>query len=295
MKIRVLSLFDGISVGMLALKRAGFDVEKYYASEIKTKAMKCSFNNWGDAIEQIGDVRKVDGKKYDVDIIIGGSPYQNFSRARTSHCNVIDGLAGEQSSLFFEYLRILKENNPKYFFLENVWMPIDDQKIINRLLGVEPIRANSSLVSYQQRDRLYWTNIPGIELPKDRHINFQDYKDTDEEYCDKFIVNRTPSRERMWGDGNGECPNVTNREKINCITLKQDRWKNSGLIAYKDFCRYLTTRELEIGQTLPVGYTKGLSKNEAEDVIGDAWTADMIAHFFGYLKRDMEKKQEEMK
>lgn len=289
------SLFDGISVGMLALKRAGFDVEKYYASEIKTKAMKCSFNNWGDAIEQIGDVRKVDGKKYDVDIIIGGSPCQNFSRARTSHCNVIDGLAGEQSSLFFEYLRILKENNPKYFFLENVWMPIDDQKIINRLLGVEPIRANSSLVSYQQRDRLYWTNIPGIELPKDRHINFQDYKDTDEEYCDKFIVNRTPSRERMWGDGNGECPNVTNREKINCITLKQDRWKNSGLIAYKDFCRYLTTRELEIGQTLPVGYTKGLSKNEAEDVIGDAWTADMIAHFFGYLKRDMEKKQEETK
>ena len=101
--IRVLSLFDGISVGMLALKRAGFDVEKYYASEIKTKAMKCSFNNWGDAIEQIGDVRKVDGKKYDVDIIIGGSPCQNFSRARTSHCNVIDGLAGEQSSLFFEY------------------------------------------------------------------------------------------------------------------------------------------------------------------------------------------------
>lgn len=95
MKIRVLSLFDGISVGMLALKRAGFDVEKYYASEIKTKAMKCSFNNWGDAIEQIGDVRKVDGKKYDVDIIIGGSPCQNFSRARTSHCNVIDGLERE--------------------------------------------------------------------------------------------------------------------------------------------------------------------------------------------------------
>ena len=205
---------------------------------------------------------------------------------------MIDGLAGEQSSLFFEYLRILKENNPKYFFLENVWMPIDDQKIINRLLGVEPIRANSSLVSYQQRDRLYWTNIPGIELPKDRHINFQDYKDTDEEYCDKFLVNRTPSRERMWGDGNGECPNVTNREKINCITLKQDRWKNSGLVEYKDFCRYLTTRELEIGQTLPVGYTAGLTKNEAEDVIGDAWTADMIAHFFSYLKKDMEKTAE---
>ena len=110
-------------------------------------------------------------------------------------------------------------------------------------MGVEPIRANSSLVSYQQRDRLYWTNIPGIELPKDRHINFQDYKDTDEEYCDKFIVNRTPSRERMWGDGNGECPNVTNREKINCITLKQDRWKNSG---YEIFKTYLYACNKEI-------------------------------------------------
>ena len=289
MKIRVLSLFDGISVGMLALKKAGFEVEKYYSSEIKEKAMKCSFNNWGDLIEQIGDVRNVNGKDYDVDILIGGSPCQNFSRARASHCNVIDGLAGEQSSLFFEYLRILKENKPKYFFFENVVMPADDQKTINRLLGVKPIRANSALVSYQKRDRLYWTNIPGIELPEDRHINFQDFKDTDEEYCDRFMVKRTPSREKMWGNGNGECPNVTNREKINCITLKQDRWKNAGLVEYKGFCRYLTTRELEIGQTLPVGYTSGLSKNESENVIGDAWTADMIAHFFGYLKKDMER------
>ena len=291
MNIKVLSLFDGISVGMLALKRAGFEVDKYYASEIKQKAIKCSYNNWGDSITQIGDVRNVDGRKYDVDIIIGGSPCQDFSRARTSHFKKIDGLKGEQSSLFFEYLRILKENKPNYFFLENVVMPVDDQKIINHLLGVEPIRANSSLVSYQKRDRLYWTNIPGIELPEDRHINFQDYKDNEEEYCDKFIVKRTPSRERMWGDGNGECPNVTNREKINCITLKQDRWKNSGLVEYKGFCRYLTTRELEIGQTLPVGYTEGLTKNEAENVIGDSWTADMIAHFFSYLKKDMESKR----
>lgn len=113
MKIRALSLFDGISVGMLALKRAGFEVEKYYASEIKAKAMKCSFNNWGDSIEQIGDVRNVDGRKYDVDILIGGSPCQNFSRARTSHCNVIDGLAGEQSSLRLlknSYSQCMKEN-----------------------------------------------------------------------------------------------------------------------------------------------------------------------------------------
>lgn len=289
MGIKILSLFDGISVGMLAMKKAGIDVEKYYASEIKTKAIECNKNNWGDKIEQIGDVRNVDGRLYDVDILIGGSPCQNFSRARTSHCKVVDGLAGEQSSLFFEYLRIYKECKPKYFFLENVWMKEDDQKIITRLMGVEPIRANSNLVSYQNRDRLYWTNIPGIELPKDRHINFQDYKDTDEEYCDKYIVKRTKSREKMWGDGNGECPNVTEREKINCITLKQDRWKNSGLVRYKDFCRYLTTRELEIGQTLPEGYTRGLSKLAAEDVIGDAWTADMIAHFFTFLKKDLEQ------
>lgn len=247
--------------------------------------MQVTIENYPETIH-IGDVRNVKGEELPtIDLLIGGSPCQNLSSARTSHCNERDGLTGDKSSLFFEYVRVLKETKPKYFLLENVIMPKDDEAIFTRLLGVEPIRINSRLVSFQQRDRLYWTNIPGVNQPEDKGINFQDYKDMDFEYCSKFKVKRTPCRERMWGNGNGDCPNVTSREKINCITLKQDRRKNSGLIEFDGFCRYLTTRELELGQTLPIGYTKSLSKAQSENVIGDGWTVDVIAHIFSYIPR----------
>lgn len=269
---------------MVAIERAGIKVDEYYASEIKNIAIKVSKDNHPDII-QIGDVTKVRASQLPkIDILIGGSPCQNFSRARTSHCNVIDGLEGDKSKLFFEYLRVLKETNPQYFLLENVIMPKSDQDFISEVLGVQPIRINSNLVSYQNRDRLYWTNIKGITLPEDKNINFQDYKDTEFSYCEKFKVKRTPSRERMWGNGiNGECPNVTYRDKINCLTLKQDRWKNSGLVEFEDFCRYLTTHELEQAQTLPIRYTKCLNKNQSENVLGDCWTVDVIAHILSFI------------
>lgn len=170
--------------------------------------------------------------------------------------------------------------------LENVRITRpDDLAEINGLLQVEPIRINSNLVSFQNRDRFYWTNIPNVTIPNDKGVDFQNYKDTDENYCDKFIVPRTRSREIMWGNGvNGKCKNITYCNKVNCLTLKQDRWANSGLIAYKDFCRYLTTRELELAQTLPIGYTRMLTKTQAENVLGDCWTVDVIAHIFSGLK-----------
>ena len=283
-KLNVLSLFDGISCGQIALERAGIEVNKYFASEIKKSAIQVTMEHYPNTI-QLGDVRGIKGEDLPtIDLLIGGSPCQNLSQARTIQGQDRDGLTGDKSSLFFEYVRLLKEVNPKFFLLENVVMPKEDEEMFTRLLGVEPIRINSKLVSYQQRDRLYWTNIPGIEQPEDKNINFQDYKDTDPEYCRKFKVKRTPSREKMWA---GACPNVTHREKINCITVKQDRWKNSGLVEFEDFCRYLTTRELEIGQTLPVGYTKSLSKSQAENVIGDGWTVDVIAHIFQSLKAEI--------
>lgn len=170
--------------------------------------------------------------------------------------------------------------------LENVRITRpDDLAEINGLLQVKPIRINSNLVSFQNRDRFYWTNIPNVTIPNDKGVDFQNYKDTDENYCDKFIVPRTRSREIMWGNGvNGKCKNITYCNKVNCLTLKQDRWANSGLIAYKDFCRYLTTRELELAQTLPVGYTKMLTRTQSENVLGDCWTVDVIAHIFSGLK-----------
>ena len=202
----------------------------------------------------------------------------------------IDGLKGDKSKLFYEYLRILKEINPDYFLLENVKMKKESYEELNSYLGVKGISINSELVSFQKRPRVYWSNIPNITIPEDKHINFQDYKDTDHDYCNQFKVKRTPSREKMWNNGQGRnstlksCANVTNSNKVYCLTRKQDRCANSGLIEFDDFCRYLTRREIELAQTLPIGYTDGLSYNQMQDVCGDGWTVDIIAHIFSFLK-----------
>jgi len=284
-RLTIMSVFDGISCGQIALERAGIEINKYYASEIKKYAIKVTQEHYPNTI-QLGDITKIDFKKFEgeIDLLLGGSPCQNLSNARSSHCNIKDGLKGTKSKLFYEFYRCLTEITPTYFLFENVLMDKNDENIITDLLKVTPIQINSNLVSFQNRKRLYWTNIPNITIPLDKNINFQHFKDTNTTYCDKFIVKKTPSRLKMWGNGEGECPNITYKTKINCITKNQDRWKNSGLIEYKDFCRYLTTNELEIAQTLPKGYTSCLSKRQSEDVIGDGWTVDIIVHIFKGLK-----------
>lgn len=283
--ISVLSLFDGMSCGRIALNKARIPIKHYLASEIKPHAIKVSKANWED-VTHIGDVTKIESETLPIiDLLIGGSPCQDFSIGRTGQGLARHGLRGERSGLFMQYLRLLEECDPKWFLLENVSMPPESERIISKLLGVSPIEINSNLVSYQNRKRLYWTNIPIERLPRDRGISFQDYKDTDPEYLDQFKCNPTPSRIKMWGEGiNGKCPNVTLRDKVNCLTVKQDRWSNSGLVAYQDFCRYLTTRELEIAQTVPVGYCDCLTKNQAENVLGDGWTVDVIVHILRGIK-----------
>ena len=298
--MNVLSLFDGISCGQVALDRAGIKIDNYYASEIKKHAIRVTQKHFPNTI-QIGDVTKVkykDGILYTengvfkvgkINLLIGGSPCQNFSVARACMYE-IDGLKGDKSKLFYEYLRILKEINPDYFLLENVKMKKESYEELNSYLGVKGILINSELVSFQKRPRIYWSNIPNITIPEDKHINFQDYKDTDHDYCNQFKVKRTPSREKMWNNGQGRnstlksCANVTNSNKVYCLTRKQDRCPNSGLIEFDDFCRYLTRREIELAQTLPIGYTDGLSYNQMQDVCGDGWTVDIIAHIFSFLK-----------
>lgn len=300
--MNVLSLFDGISCGQIALNRAAIKINNYYASEIKKHAIKVTQKHFPNTI-QIGNVTKVkykDGILYTengdfkvgkIDLLIGGSPCQNFSMARTSIYE-IDGLKGDKSKLFYEYLRILKEVKPNYFLLENVKMKKESYEELNNYLGVKGISINSELVSFQKRPRIYWSNIPNITIPEDKHINFQDYKDTDYDYCSQFKVKRTTSREKMWNNGqgrNGElrsCANVTNSNKVYCLTRKQDRCPNSGLIEYDDFCRYLTRREIELAQTLPLGYTDDLTYRQMQDVCGDGWTVDVIAHILKGLKGD---------
>lgn len=285
--MNVLSLFDGMSCGQIALNRIGIKDYKYYASEIKNHAIKCTQYNYPDTI-QIGDVTKIhykDGILYTengeykvgkIDLLLGGSPCQDFSILKVNG----KGLEGDKSKLFYEYLRILKEVSPDFFLLENVKMKTESKKQLDEYLGTEGKLINSNLVSYQNRPRFYWSNI-SFNIPDDKQVNFQNFKET--ENLDKYMLNKTPSRTRMWNNGNGRnnrsgCANVTNSEKIYCITRKQDRCPNAGLVAYKDFCRYLTRKELEQGQTVPIGYTDCVSYNQAQDLLGDGWTVDVIAH-----------------
>lgn len=183
--INVLSLFDGMSCGQIALERAGISVNKYYASELDAHAIKITQHNYPNTI-QLGDVTK--WKEWDIDwgsidLVIGGSPCQGFSFAG-KQLNFDD----PRSKLFFEFVdichRVADENPKMKFMLENVRMKKEYQDVISKYLGVEPIAINSSLVSAQNRYRLYWTNIPNVTQPKDEGIVLKDIleKSVDEKY-----------------------------------------------------------------------------------------------------------------
>lgn len=175
--MKVLSLFDGISCGRLALERAGIKIDKYYASEIDDTAIKIATTMFPDIIE-IGDVCKINFNEYvdKIDMIIGGSPCQDLSIAKQNR----EGLKGERSRLFWEYIKALQIIKPKYFLLENVAsMKDEDRDAITEVLkqiynNINFIEINSSLVSAQYRRRYYWTNIPIQNLPDDRHILVKD-------------------------------------------------------------------------------------------------------------------------
>mgnify|MGYP003624178885 CR=1 FL=1 len=275
-----------MSCGRIALERAGTNIDNYFASEIKPHAIKVSKYNYPDIIH-VGDITELTPSKLPkINLLIGGSPCQDFSIGRTGNGLERKGFHGDKSSLFFEYVRLLKTLKPEYFLLENVKMTPEHQKLVSDIIGCEPVKINSNKFTFQNRNRLYWTNIPIAEIPKDCAASFQDNKSTDHEYLQKFKVNKTPSREVMWGDGiNGKCPNITDRKLVNCLTVKQDRWSNSGLVEYEDFCRYMTTNELEASQTVPLGYCDVLTKNQAENVLGDGWTIDVIVHILKGLPK----------
>jgi DNA-cytosine methyltransferase len=182
--INVLSLFDGISCGRVAIERLGIPIDTYFASEIDKYAIKIALKNYPITVE-LGDVTqiKIDESWPKIGLLIGGSPCQGFSFAG-KQLNFDD----PRSKLFFEFVRIKKECNPKYFLLENVRMKKEYQDVISKELGVEPILINSALVSAQNRQRLYWTNIQGITQPEDKYIYLKDIiengeVDRDKSYC----------------------------------------------------------------------------------------------------------------
>jgi len=278
--MKVVSCFDGISCGQVALNRIGVTDYQYFASEIDKHAIKVTQHNFPNTI-QMGDVRNLvniaaSGAFGEVDLLMGGSPCQGFSNAGKQL-----GFVDPRSKLFFDFVAIKNFLKPKWFLLENVRMKKQDQDIISALMGVEPIKINSADFSAQNRVRLYWTNIP-VAPWQDRGIVLRDIFQIDG--LENYKLNRTPSREQMWSNGNGtgygnkDCKNITNSDKSGTLTTKVDRMSCAGLIEFEDFCRYLTPVEYERLQTLPDHYTSVISNTQRYKTIGNGWTVDVIAH-----------------
>jgi len=359
--MNVLSLFDGMSCGQIALDKLGIPVNKYFASEIDKYAIQVAKRNYPEMIH-LGDVKEINPSELPkIDLLIGGSPCQGFSFGGKG-LNFLD----PRSRLFFEFDRLLKALKPKYFLLENVKMKKESEQVITDYLGVEPVEINSNLVSAQNRKRLYWTNIPFDGLPEDKGIMLKDIleEETAEFYrageylqekrrasdknpdmlnpdyrsqantihdvegksgtvCagthgyaigyvpeqkskdglihigdaklnDKYaMINRvyaaegkSPSLRATTGGHNQ--PKVEIRDKSKCVRtggrLSYDRheWDSIDNMHW----RKLTVTECERLQTVPDGYTCGVSNTQRYKMLGNGWTVDVIKHIFEGLKEE---------
>lgn len=298
--MKVLSLFDGISCGMVALERAGIKVDAYYASEIEPNALKISKKNYPEII-QLGDITQITEKMLDeimpIDLVIGGSPCQDLSVYKFDRGEVT-GLNGEKSGLFYHYVRILKYVNPKYFLLENVPMEEKWEVEITKLLGVEPLVINSNLVCAAERKRLYWTNIQGISQPQDRGIVLKDIVVPAEEVPEKywydkpFTYNGDNCKVQATLEVNSQrhTKEVYNLNgKCNTLLCVQGRYQEKKVFQ-AGRCRKLMPVEYERLQTLSDGYTEGIADTKRYSVVGNGWTADIIAHIFSFLPDEYKEK-----
>ena len=297
--MNVLSLFDGMSCGQIALERAGIKVDKYYASEIKPHAIKVTQYNYPDTI-QLGDVTKISGKDLPkIDLLIGGSPCQDFSSANKEKL----GLNGLKSGLFFEYLRLLKELKPKYFLLENVAMDDYSYSAISEYLGTYPVDINSERVSGQLRQRSYWTNIGPesfdlfgfrrceIPQPINKNISFQSI-------LDNGYTDRRKSKCLLTDEGRNRgytfkglrrymfigFLNIVFKDKETYEKYSKMSEEEMELNFVKGDIRPLNQNEMEILQTVPIGYTQIINRSKAGSLLGDGWTVDVIAHIFKYIR-----------
>ena len=301
--MNVLSLFDGMSCGRIALERAGIKVNNYYSSEIKPYAIKVANINYPqDKENRLGDITKiVDCLLPPIDLLIGGSPCQDFSGANKERL----GTDGIKSKLFFEYVRLLKETNPKYFLLENVRMKKEHQDFVSSIIGCEPIVINSELVAPHLRHRLYWTNIPFTKMPNDKGLKLNDvlingYSDRDKartllESDSRPLSTPIKMAHRYFNTG---FTTLIFKDKKHYDDIKDhfdinfkgksakeidELSKNIDLSLY-DGLRYMNNRERESCQTIPQGYTDSLTQNEAACILGDGWTVDVVAHILEGLK-----------
>jgi len=362
--LNVFSLFDGMSCGQLALKKAGVPIGIYHASEIDKWAIKVTKKNFPFTI-QMGDITKLEDwrlkvirKEIGIDLVMGGSPCQGFSFAG-KNLNFEDS----RSKLFFDFVRVLKILKPKYFLLENVRMKKESQDVISEYLGVEPVAINSNLVSAQNRHRLYWTNIP-FDMPKDKGIILADIledgvTDREKSHCldanyfkggnlksyfekhrrqlvfnnkggairgrydkdgkikqqlelrpdDKTnslttvqkdnVVVRVPELKAGFGaciqvgeadlKGHDIIKRVYSRKgKAPTLTTMGGGHREPKVIVDELTWRKLTPLECERLQTVPDGYTEGVSNTQRYKMLGNGWTVDVVAHILKGIKQKEE-------
>jgi len=259
---------NGLSCGRIALERAGLNVGYYYASEIDKYAIKISEKNYPDII-RLGDVTKVGwyNFEYSTDLLIGGSPCQSFSVAGDG--TGFDGKSG----LFWEFVKALKETRARYFLLENVVMKKEWEDIITEALGVKPIKINSACFTAQNRNRLYWTNIPVDLNLSDSGLFLKDILMSD--YSETTVANT---------DRNLRHERDLNEKSLTCTATMYKGAGNNGmtLVRRKNQSKLsvLTVNEVEKLQGVPLNYTEGVSNTQRYKMLGNGWTIPVIEHIF---------------
>lgn len=297
-KINVLSLFDGMSCGQIALERAGVEVENYFASEVDKYTIQVAKHNYPNT-KHIGDVTQVRGEDLPkIDLLIGGSPCQGFSFAG-KQLNFED----PRSKLFFEFVRLLKECNPKYFLLENVKMKKESEEVITNYLEVTPIKINSNKVSAQNRKRIYWTNIPNVSAPIDRgvllHTILEDLPDCpvgltvrEKSKCIRVGGRNSPFGSKQEWDSPFQRVSKKGKvkpgiEKAACLTGGGNSGGNHSdmdIIHTPWVTRRYSPIECERLQTVPDNYSSIVSNSQRYKMLGNGWTVDVIAHIFSHIK-----------
>ena len=286
-EFNVLSLFDGLSCGQIALNKAGIKYDNYFSSEIEKSSIKVTQHNYPKTI-QLGDVTELKGENLPkISLLMGGSPCQSFSPAISSNTG-FDG----KSKLFFEFIRLLKETNPKYFLLENVEMKKEWEKVITDYMGVEPVHINSERFSAQSRPRLYWTNIPfERNLPTNNQVlkdilqnnveekyfypQTYDFHGYDKVVCATLHINGHDILKRV------------NSPEHKCQTLTAVCGGNQQKkVLINNKVRKLTPLEYERLQNIPDEYTSIVSDGARYKAIGNGWTVDVIAHILSGINND---------
>ena len=289
--MNILSLFDGMSCGQIALNKIGIKYDNYFASEIDKYAIQVTQKNYPNTV-QLGDVKKIIGSDLpEINILMGGSPCQSFSNANSSPSG-FDGKSG----LFWEFVRLLKETSPKYFLLENVIMKKEWENIITKTLEVDPILIDSKLVSAQRRPRLYWTNIPNIKIPKDKQILFKDIFDNDADKYKLSDILKNRYKQTHIDDGSKLVIGTTvidgkigQRDRVYGInnkipTLTATDYKQPKQVLVDGVLRKVTPLEFERLQTVPDNYTGCVSDTQRYKMLGNGWTVDVITHILKNIK-----------